>query len=1044
MRAIIKFFAKEHMFGNLLTLVVFIFGIYSMFSIRKEVFPKVDFDITTISTIMPGASPEQIESLIINPIEEALREVDGLKKVFSASTESQAVVIIQLDPDARDPDKTNRDIQLAIDRMEDLPEEAEEPVVKIVESGQQPIVEITVSGDIPPLELRGAAKLLADELSLLPQVARVGKNGYNKREYLIEVDPTKMAARKVSVSQVIGALKARNIAIPGGAVIDDKGREILVRTDAEYKTMLETLETSVVTNDEGFGTRIRDIATVREAEAEPRYSYRANGKHSINLVILKKEMADALVLMDSVKKRLDELRPKLPTGVNIDFARDMTVYLTTRLSVLETNVYQGLILVLIILGLFLPFRVALVVSMGIPFAMFCVFTTLYLQGYSINLLSLMGFIIVIGMLVDDAIVITENIWRHVENEGPNANVIINGTREMVIPVFASVMTTVLAFAPMMFMSGIFGKFVYQIPLVVVLALTFSLLEGYFIVPSHFASWVAPYIHRIKMPDPTKRTFFKKLVEKYGKWVSFATHHRYITLGILTLIFGFTIFLTSQTKFILFPPTGIEQFFIRVESSKDTSLAQMEEVIQPIEKIVLELPENELQDMTSTIGIHQMDGNDPLAKRGPNYAQIFVELTPLQNRDRSAQDVIEELREKVGTPKGITRVTFEMLRGGPPQGRPVSLDVKGKNFEELEKVAEALKARLAQIDGVKDIQSSRVEGKDQWTVVPKHGTTEQLGLSAQEIATTIRAAFDGIVATSVREYDEEIDIRVTLNEDKLKTKQAISNLTIGNKFGNLIPLGEVADLKLSPSINSIVHTQFKRVVNVSADLDLDKLTTRDVEKILNPELENFTKDFSEVAVVWGGESEDTQESLASLGRAFVAAVIFILFILIISFRSLLQPLLILSTIPIGFMGVQYALTVHGRPLSFMAMLGVIALAGVIVNNSIVYLEFVNTRRAAGVERFKAYVESATTRLRPIIMTTTTTLAGLLPTAYGDVISKTFKIGGADPFVIPLALSLGWGLGFGSVLNALFFPALVAIMDDMTDFFKRKRKRKISAD
>lgn len=1037
MSGLIRFFAKEHLFGNLVTLLVFIMGLYALFTIRKDTFPQVDFDITVISTVMPGASPEQIETLIVNPIEETLREVDGIKKVFSTSTEGTSVITVQLDPDARDPDKTNRDLQMAIDRIDSLPEEALDPIVKVVDTSQTPVVEISVGGELSDLEIRSAAKFISDELSLLPSVARIGKSGYRKREYVVVADPKKLAARSVPLSRMIGALDSRNIALPGGSLKTEAGTEVLVRTDAEFKTMEDILNTVIVANDEGFGTRVRDVATVIESQEEPRLLYRANGKPSINLLVLKKEKSDAIKVVQDVRKKLEELKPRLNPAIQTNFAKDFTVYLENRISILSSNVYMGIALVLIILGLFLPFRVALIVSIGIPFSMFCVFLTLSQLGYAINLISLLGFIIVVGMLVDDAIVICENIWRRVEMDGPSEETIVKGVQEVIVPVFASVMTTILAFAPMMFMTGIFGKFVFEIPLVVVLALGFSLFEAYLIMPSHFASMVAPYVHKMKLTRPTDDTRFNRFVAQYSRWINWVTRKRYVGLAIIVLCMVATGILTAKSKIILFPSDGIEQFFLRAEADTGVSITQMANLMKPLENLVADLPKGELQDFTTEVGIHQNDGDDPLTKRGSNYAQIYVELTPLQKRSRKADAIIEELKAKAVDIPGIKRIVIEAVKGGPPQGRPVSIDIRGRDFNELNEVAARVAERLEKIDGVREIQSSFIKGKDQWTVTPRHSDTERLGLTAREIATTVRAAFDGVVATSVRDFDEEIDIRVTLKDDAIQSKKEIQNLEVGNSTGNLIPLKNVADLKLGPSTSAIIHNEYRRIVNVSADLDSSKLSALQVQALMSEQFQQLLQGYPNVSLKFGGESEDTEESMASLGRAFLVAILMILFILILSFKSLLQPMLILFSIPIGFMGVQLALTLHGRPFSFMSLLGVIALAGVIVNNSIVFLEFVNAARKEGKKRHESYVAAAATRVRPIILTTATTLAGLLPTAYGEEISTLFGIGGADPFVIPLALALGWGLGFGSILNALFFPALVAVFDDLIIFSAKIR-------
>ncbi len=1029
MKKVIGFFAGEHLIVNVLTVVLIALGTASLFIIKKEIFPPVDFDITVIRTVMPGASPEQIENLITNPLEEALREVDGIKKVQSIATENLSLITVFLDPDAQDGDKTNRNIQLAIERISTLPKGAEDPIVTSIDSAQTPVLEVFVSGDLPELEIRRAAKYIADELSLIKEVARITRKGYEKREFLVEIDSEQMAARRVPLRKVITALSLRNTATPGGKFKTPTGEELLVKTDAEYKTKDNILNTYIISNDEGYGTRVKDIATVTERQAEANILYRSNGKSSINLLISKKAQADVLKLVKKTKQRLEELKKNLPQGIQVGVARDLSIYLKNRLSVLKSNVYIGLFLVLAFLSFLLPFRVALVVAVGIPLAMLSTLLAAYFIGISINLITLMGLIIVLGMLVDDAIVVSENIYRHIEKEGKSWTSIVAGATEVLSPVTASVLTTALAFAPMLFMTGIFGKFVFQIPAIVIMALLFSWLEAFYIMPSHFGSWVSIK----KGKRRTTSNHFEKITNIYRKYIRLTTHNKYKTLIVLILFVGLTAFIGTRIKFVLFPSKGVEQFFIRAEAPKNISLTQMQEYMKPLEKATASLPNSELLGYLTMIGIIQNDPNDPLTKRGPNYSQIFVELTAAKGRKREAQEIIDELRQKIGSPPGLTKVNFEVLKGGPPQGRPVSINVSGKNYDELRAIAYALQDKLTVIKGVKDIQNSYVEGKDEWIVLPRHNDTARFGLTAQDIGTTVRASFDGVIATKTRAFDEEVDVRVKLKEVLEPGERRLRELKVGNARGHLIPLKSFSDFKKQSTLSSVIHNKYKRVVNVSASVDTKIITASEVINLLKPEFKNLIKNKPQISIELGGESEDTQESLASLTRASIIAIILIYVLLIITFKSLLQPFIIICTMPMGVMGVIYALGLHGMPFSFMSILGIVALLGVIVNNSIVYLDFVNSSRKKGNTRFQSLEDAAAIRFRPILLTTITTLCGLLPTAYGHFMLKTFNIGGGDPFVIPMALALAWGLGIGAILNSLFFPTMVAIMDDIYKLF-----------
>lgn len=1038
MKKIVEFFTTEHLLGNLITLVVIGVGLATLFTLKREVFPKVEFDVTSITLILPGASPEQVEKLMVSPMEDALREVDGVKKIFSTSTEGTGVIILQLDPDAREADKTNVDIQQAVDSVKDLPEEAEDPIVKIADTSKSPIIEVAVSTSLSGLELRKYSKFVRDELLEVPGVASVGLNGFREREYFVEADPVKLAEKRIPLSSLINAIKQNNISLPGGSIKDTTGNEVLIKTDSELISAEEILKIPVSTNDEGDVLRVSDVASVVETLEKPVYTFRANGNSSINLVIMKKENADVLKMVEKVGSKVEELKTKLPSDVNLALANDKSVFVKNRIKVLSSNLLIGLILVVIVLTALLPINVSLVVAVGIPVALFSTVICLGYLGISINLISLIGMIIVLGMVVDDAIVVCENVWRYYEAGYPPLKAVTTGVTEVIPPVTASVLTTIIAFAPLAYMTGIMGKFIYQIPIVVILALIFSLLEAVIVMPSHFASWVKQPNKKIDKPRKKKASWFDAVVEKYGNYVSWSMRHRYIALGLMMgglVISGFVI--ATYGRFILFPPVGIQTFFIKVEAPKSFTLETTESYVQKIESTIMKLPEDELSDVISMIGIARKDSNDPLTKRGSNYAQIQVILKPEGDRTRIAQDIIAQLKNDIQLGRDDISLSYEALKGGPPQGRPVSIDILGANFENLHKISLELEEILKQDPNIRDIVNSYVQGKDQYQVKPKVDEMATARLNASEISLNVRAAFDGVVASTVRDLDDEIKIRVAREESIGDVEKQLEGLTVGNSLGNLIYLKEIADFNLQSSISAIFHKSYKRMLNVSSDIDIEVTTSNQTIAKLKPKLDELRTKYPNNRFEIGGENEDTKESMQSLMRSFGLAFIGIATLLIVTFRKIVQPVIILFTIPMGVIGVFYALLIHGRPMSFMSMLGVVALSGVIVNNAIVLISFINKLREEGLNRYQSIIEAARTRLRPIFMTTLTTVSGLLPTAYGW--------GGSDPFIKPLALSLGWGLAIGSFFIALFFPVLISLMDDVyyviEKYFVRKHKKRI---
>lgn len=1058
MKRIISFFVNQTVFADLLTVFVILVGIVSVFLIRREVFPNVNFDVITITTLFPGASPQEVEKLITNPLEQDLKEVDGIKRLQSGSIEGRSGIVVYLDPDQTTEEKGKSDIQDVVDRFDELPEGAEEPSVTALQSKQNPIIEVAVAGDMPALELRAVAKKLEDEIEKVPGVARVVHRGLRDIEIRVEADQNKLSRYRLSLDDLVAALRRQNVSVPGGTLEISAKRagekERILRTTGDFKSLDDVRNTVIRANELGQSVRVRDVATVFYDLERAAVLNHANGLSALNLTVLKKEKADAINVVDDVKRRVSEVQQSLGKPVKISFINDLSEYIRRRISILTGNLGIGLALVLIILSLILPFRVAMLVSLGIPFSFLGTMIIFNNWDYSINLISLLGLIIVSGMLVDDAVVVTDNSVRLMQEGKPPRVAAIEGASQIVSSVTASVLTTIVAFLPMMFMSGVFGKFVKQIPLGVIIALLISLFEAFLILPAHIAQWIrVPALataaagtpggekprraRRVDRVLSHTRTFWEaRVVPTYLNYLKVALKHRYILAGGLFAFFVGTMVLAGTAmKFILFPPEGVEIFFIRAEAPTGVSLEQMQALTRPLEKAVNNLPKEELQDYLTSIGIQQQDPHDPNTKRGSEYSQITVFLTPEPNRDRTAAQIIEALRKEVGSPPGLSRVTFNRVNPGPPQGKPVSLGVRARSYEDIMPAVRELKELLAKMNGVTDISDSYTLGKEELQITVNPSEAAAANLSVAAVGNTVRAAYEGLVATSVRELDEEIDVRVSLTKSERAQASSLEDILIPNNFGNLIPLSRIARVSKTQGLATYEHEANQRQVKVTAEVDTKVTSAIAVNNEIRSRLPELKKKFPKVDVAFGGEDEDTQESMASLMRAFGVAILGIFLILVMTFRQLLQPMLVLLTIPLGVISVIWTFFAHGMPLSFMGMLGVVALAGVIVNNAIVFVDFVNQKRAAGIDRWDSILQSAQIRIRPIFLTTVTTVAGLLPTAYG--------LGGLDKFVVPIAMALGWGLAFGSLLTAFVFPAAVAILDDVTALVERKFPKLVGA-
>ena len=491
MNKLIEYFVKQGAFVNIVTVMVFLAGGWSLFNINREVFPNIQFDVITVTTAYPGGAAESLERLVTNPLEQALREVDGIKKMTSYSVEGQSVIALQLDPDQTTADEAKVDIDDVVSNITSLPDGAEDPKVTLMESKRRPVIDVTLSGDVEEAELRKTAKFLERELEKISEVARVDFSGMRDLEIRIEAHVDRLKKFRISLPELISAIQKNNINIPGGvsSVTTGSSKEIIIRTIGEYQGVEDVEGTVIRANALGRSIRIKDVCTVTMTFAKEKYRYRTNGSRSLNLKVLRKEHRDAITLVNKVRQTIDEQKNKLNPAIEIGFINDVSYYVKRRLHVLTNNMAIGLVLVLVILALILPLPIALVTVFGIPFAFLAVVAIFHFGNISLNLVSMMGLIIVVGMLVDDAIVITENAQRFIEDGFAPEEAAIKGTQRIWPPVTASVMTTVIVFAPMMFMTGIFGKFIYFIPLAVIISLLVSLWECFFILPHHVASWV---------------------------------------------------------------------------------------------------------------------------------------------------------------------------------------------------------------------------------------------------------------------------------------------------------------------------------------------------------------------------------------------------------------------------------------------------------------------------------------------------------------------------------------------------------------------------
>lgn len=1048
------FSVKNSLFVNLISFLIIFIGLFSAFKLRKEAFPQVDYDIVTITTIYPGAPAEDVEKFVTIPIEKEIKGLSGIKEIKSTSEEGQSKIGITIDPKTSDKNQVVDDIERAVARIKNLPSGvSDDPVIFELRSKEIPVLEISVTGDTDEALKRTYAENLEDLILNVSGVANVNRLGWLDPEFHVEVNPDKLQQYHVSMNEIMSALRSRNVTLPGGHLTTED-EEFNVRTTGEFKTAEEIGEVVIRANDAGNWLKINDVATVISAFEDKTTIARTDGARSLGMVVVKNETSDIIKVVSKVRKVVDGFKKTLPSNIDVEVANDFSYYVKRRLGVLKNNGAIGFLLVLGILFLFLDPIPAITTAMGIPIALFMTFFVMNCIGMSINLVSMLGLILVLGMLVDDGIIVSENVYRYVEQGIPPREAAIRGTSEVIAPVTATILTTLAAFGPLLFIPDIIGKFIREIPIVVIIALSASVFEAFIILPAHLADFIkAGMKTKHKLPEPKdQKKWFMATQRFYVSVLRKALNHRYLVILVLILVFLAAIFFAvkvAKVKVILFTGEGIEEFYIRAEAKKGTSLDKLEKLLMPVEKLVESLPKEELDSYRTFIGgISNEHSFDPNAKNGSHLAQVTVFLTPMQKRHRTPNEIVDSLRPEIENIEGFEKLYFFKNKEGPPSGRAVEVGIKGDNFEVLLKIAKEITDYLKTIKGVSDIDNNYEYGKKDLRIVVDEQKAKRYFLTIDDIASTVRYAFKGGIATTVKplKAEDEINVIVRFPEIYRNSVDDFDKVLIQNKMGNLVPLQAVAQVESQEGIYAITHLDGKRVVWITANVDGEYATSLSVNQELKQKFQSISNNFLGYSMKFGGEYEEQKDTQMNLLFSFVVALLLIFIILCAIFGSLIQPFIVMLAIPFGFLGVLIAFMFHdwlyklnggfGCPISFFALMGSVGLTGIVVNDSVVLVDFVNRLRKSGHDRRESLVESGKTRLRPVLMTSITTIGGLVSVAYG--------IGGGDPFLKPMGLSIIWGLFFATALTLIVIPCIYAIFDDFTEKFLHKSMVKFNGE
>ncbi|MFQ5846262.1 MAG: efflux RND transporter permease subunit [Candidatus Methylomirabilales bacterium] len=1025
MRRLAAFSVQNPVLVNLLTLFVLGTGLVTYFRMHRELFPEFSRQAIRVTTTYLGASSEEVEKLITAKIEDEVADIDGVDELLSVSQEGRSEILLKFQPDT-DMNRALSDVRAALDSVADLPEEADDPRVQEVKS-TFPVITVSLAGDIDEATLRKMAKDLRDDLRRLPGVAAVRILGMREQQIWVEVDPARLDQYGMSLDEVRAAIAAHNRNVPGGTLKTARG-EILVRTLGEATGAAEVER--IILRSVGTGTplTVADVATVRETFEEPTTIGRWGGRPALNLVVIKERTGDAIDIAASVRALVQEVRSRLPETVTIGVYNDLSIFIRKRLNTLRWSGAIGLTIVLFTLWIFVRTRIAFLTGLGIPFAMLGGIVLMSVSGISLNMISLFSLILVLGLLVDDAIVVTENVYRHVEQGMDPRQAAMRGTAEVAWPVVATVTTTVAAFLPLLLIPGTMGVFLAPIPVVVTFTLLASLFEALVVLPSHLSDVITPaYAHKVRRRE---LGWLTRARTAYGTLLATALKWRYVT-AVLLLCITILLAMTAwhRIPFVLFRQFESSQFLINFETSSEAKIEDTLEVAKRAEHVALSLPPEDLRSLATNVGITFLDIHR--AEQGPNLGQLMVELR--EDRRRSVDAVIADLRARMADIPGITKIQFLKTQAGPG-GPAIEARVVGETIPVLRTLAEQVKGFLRGIPGVQDVRDDFSEGKEevQITLRPE---ARALGLDLGQIARQVQQAFLGVEASTIQRRDEDVPIVVRFPQAARRHLETVAGMKLTLPSGERVFLRDVARLETAIGTSKIRRDDQKRTITVLADVDTQEANAYQVAAQLKRKFADVGSQFPGYRVVIKGERQEAEESLAALPQISLIALLLIYFLLGSLFKSFSQPLIVMAAIPFALDGVVIGHLLMGEPLSFLSMMGLVALAGVVVNDSLILVDFINRARHEGMPRDEAILQSGVARLRPVLLTTITTVGGLMPLA--------FFASGQARFLSPMAISVVWGLSFATILTLILIPCLCAILDDLKAGARRLLRLEVGA-
>ncbi|MBN1850962.1 MAG: efflux RND transporter permease subunit [Deltaproteobacteria bacterium] len=992
---------KRYRLTILGVLLLIILGTLTYMIIPRQEDPVVKAPGTTVMVHYPGAGPRDIEQYIIRPVEEKIHEIQDVEQIIATASQGAAFILIRFDPDSN-LDQSIQTLREKVREVEkDLPEESMDPEIMRWETETVSMV-INLSGPLNNREIHEYAKLIKRDLENIPGIMRLEIQGNQEREVHVEVNPNRLSLFNISLNDLISRIKAENISLPGGHM--DVGRKsYLVRTDEQYKGVDEIGKTIIGSYD-GRPIFLRDVAVIKDAYERPEYLIRFNGIEGINILVTTKPKSSQNVVSQEIRSRVEILQKRLSPQLHLAIFSDHAISVSERLSVFQNNLLMGAGLVILATMLMMNLRMAFIVAVLIPLSIAFSVIMLYRFGHSLNQVTLASMVIVLGMLVDNGIVVVENIQRHMGLKKDRMSAALDGSGEVLGAITSSTLTTVLAFTPLLFMVGDIGQFIRGIPLTMIFALTGSLLVAIFVSPL--------LSYRFLKENNQKEAEEKRIIRIYTHILRWTLHHKALILIMALIALLGTLALIPRLGLQFFPKAEKDLFIIDVSLPSGTNMETTLDLAKKIEKHLMN--EQEIADVMTHVG-----GNGAriyynvnyFQTRATNRVQFFVTVKPGSGNGRAA-DIIKRLRPKFHRIAGA-EIEFQELEQGPPVGAPIAVKIRGDDLEVLKDLALQYRSILETIPGAVDVWDDASRSIPQVRITVDADRARMLEITNASIAQAMRTAIYGTTAGAITLEDEEVDIIVSLEEKARDTLAMFDEIYLKSMTGAKIPFKQVAHLDLSFDIGSITREDLTRTVTVRSGAQ--GVLTETIVDALKRKTAGITIPPGYL-VEYEGETKERTESFISLGWAMIAAFLLVYTVLVAQFNSFKQPFIIALSLPFGLVGATLGLWITGYPFSFVAFLGVVSLTGIVVNDAIVLIDFINVTRKTETDVVKAVIEAGKVRFRPVMLTTISTVGGLLPLA----------IRGGSLWG-PMGNVIIFGLSSATILTLIIIPVVYVVLE-----------------